>query len=52
MAKWIKVPGAGEFRGEGEWVEARDSGYTEEEVRAIEESNFLPVVESDEKPEN
>lgn len=52
MPKWIKVPKPGQFRGEGKWYLAEEACDSAEQLKEIEESNFLPVVESDEKPED
>ena len=57
MQKWVRVPKAGEFRGEGEWMKLEDyaKGYhpklTEQEVwAALLRTDYLPIVESDEYP--
>lgn len=52
MPKWVKVPKPGQFRGEGKWYLAEEACDDEEQLQWIEETNFLPVVESDTEPED
>jgi hypothetical protein len=51
MRKWIKVPGPGQFRGQGEWIEI--DAASPEDVSAWEthrETGYLPTAEQEEKP--
>jgi hypothetical protein len=50
VARWIKLPGPGEFRGEGEWFnfdELAPKGWSWEELQS---TKYLPTVEQDTKP--
>ncbi len=56
--RWIKIPGAGEFRGEGDWRDYDEMSHewgkskTETEVQwqALQVSHYLPTKISKEKP--
>jgi hypothetical protein len=61
--RWVKIPGPGQFRGEGEWKEFDSqypmSQFTTKEIReaTMEEdwqylvmTSYLPTMVSDEKP--
>lgn len=48
---WIRQPGPGQVRGEGEWVEARTIGIDRETFKAIEETGYLPTATGWYKPE-
>lgn len=48
--KWIKVPGPGEFRGEGEWCKVEDVGCTEADWEHIQRTGWLPVYEGEAPP--
>ncbi len=51
MPKWIKVPGPGEFRGEGQWFEIDEKKRGQlEEWEHCRKTGYLPVREQDEKP--
>lgn len=43
MRKWIRLSGAGEFRGEGTWHEVRGD-LMEQDFAACKATNFLPAV--------
>ena len=43
MKKWIRISGAGEFRGEGTWHEVRGD-MMEQDFAKCKATNFLPVV--------
>lgn len=48
---WIKHPGPGQFRGEGEWIRCSDlEGFTEEEWILIVKVNYVPWHVGDEPP--
>lgn len=49
--KWIKVPGAGQFRGEGQWHRIEEVSCSEEDWRWNHETGYLPTAEQAEKPE-
>lgn len=51
MRKWIRLPGPGQFRGEGDWVEIGESAEDLEAWRIHRETGFLPTAEQEEKPE-
>ena len=41
---WIKVPGPGEFRGEGTWCKVEDiSSITLEDWKFCNQTNYLPT---------
>ena len=48
--KWIKVPGPGEFRGEGKWMLLEDTKYTIFDWDYCVNNNYLPTAEQEEKP--
>ena len=51
MSIWIKVPGPGQFRGEGEWKEVGvDIECTDAELLLLKETNYLPFQETDRRP--
>ena len=58
MSRWVKIPGAGEYRGEGEWVDYEDychsQGYSDEQIRTnwnyLRNTNYLPSKEQEDKP--
>jgi len=50
VTKWIRYPGPGEFRGEGEWHSIDDLGVSEEKFAEYKESGFLPTHEGDAPP--
>lgn len=62
MKRWIKFPGPGQVRGEGEWREVDPKArYPEEDVGRLSpneywewcrESGYLPTAEQDEVPED
>ena len=47
MNRWIKQPGPGEFRGEGQWQPFEGSDEEWEDLRG---TGFLPTHEGEEKP--
>ena len=65
MKKWVKMPGPGQFRGEGKWVEVAGkftmnnglmpafmgSTVNEDFYDYCVKTNYLPTSEQDEKPE-
>lgn len=56
--RWIKIPGAGEFRGEGLWRDydemshdwGKSKAETETQWQALQVSKYLPTQISEEKP--
>ena len=51
--KWVKVPGPGQYRGEGEWIEVDDKNFSDlEGWKHHRETGFLPTAEQDKKPTN
>lgn len=56
--RWIKIPGAGEFRGEGLWRDydvmshewGKSKAETETQWQALQVSKYLPTQISQEKP--
>lgn len=59
MTRWVKVPGPGDFRGEGEWkdfmVSMKEWGHSldkaDEEWEELQATKYLPTMESKEKPD-
>jgi len=49
--KWVKQPGRGQFRGEGEWMKLEDTGYLEDAWHRYRQTGYLPTAEQDDKPE-
>lgn len=57
--RWVKIPGPGDFRGEGEWEEFDEyckrrhmtSDAAEEYWDKLVLTNYLPTQQSHEKPE-
>lgn len=48
--RWIKVPGRGQMRGEGEWLRIDDAGCPPEDWQWNREHGYLPTHEGDEPP--
>jgi hypothetical protein len=52
MTRWIKIPGPGQFRSQGEWREVNEENKSEVQYwEYCRTSGWLPVHESDEKPD-
>lgn len=57
--RWIKIPGPGGYRGEGEWEDFDEycksrhmtSDYAEEYWNKLVLTNYVPIKVSHEKPE-
>ena len=51
MAKWIKVPGFNQFRGEGEWRKVHEEHPDKlADYEYCKRTGLLPTAEQDEKP--
>lgn len=50
MAKWIKIPGPGEMRGEGKWQTIEEAGCAVEDWEWNRETQYLPTHEGEEHP--
>jgi hypothetical protein len=50
VTKWVRIPGPGEFRGEGEWRTIAEARMTESEWQEVKDTGYLPVHEGDEPP--
>ncbi len=53
MARWLKWPGPGEFRGEGEWKKIPEPEDDPEQFKYwawCKETGYLPVREQDDEP--
>lgn len=51
--KWIKIPGPGEIRGEGRWVDFDTlKGYEPEFWEWCRKNHYLPVAEQDDEPQS
>lgn len=49
--KWIKIPGPGEMRGEGRWVDFDTlKGFEPEFWEWCRKNHYLPVAEQDDEP--
>jgi hypothetical protein len=51
--RWIKIPGAGQLRGEGEWIEVDKMALKKDAEQYYEwckRTGYLPTVEQEEKP--
>ena len=52
MKKWIRIPGPGEFRGEGKWTEFdyNSNKRRRDEYDYYKETGYLPTHEGDTPP--
>jgi hypothetical protein len=48
--RWIKVPGPGDFRGEGEWKTIEEAGCPLADWEWNRETAYLPTHEGDTPP--
>jgi hypothetical protein len=48
--RWVRYPGPGQFRGEGKWYP--EDNFSPGTVDSYIRSQYLPVMESDEKPDD
>jgi hypothetical protein len=52
MQKWVRIPGPGQFRGEGKWMKLEEAFKEPEEAwKDLTKTGFLPTHEGDEPPE-
>lgn len=51
MKKWIKVPGPGDFRGEGVWKTIEEARCSPDDWEYNRATGWLPTAEQKEKPE-
>lgn len=49
--KWLKWPGPGEIRGEGQWRTIQDWGCSEETWRFYRDTQYVPTFEGDAPPD-
>lgn len=50
--RWVKVPGPGQFRGEGKWIKLEQyTNEPEEAWESLKDGYFLPVHVGDNPPE-
>lgn len=49
MQKWVKVPGPGQFRGEGPWTKLEESGHIGHWNYLV-QTGYLPTHVGDEPP--
>ena len=52
MKRWIKVPGPGEMRGEGEWVQVGTYYGADEDWQYLITTGYLPIYEGDDEPDD
>ena len=50
LTRWIKVPGPGQFRGEGEWKDIREAGCPDADWEWNRETGYLPTHEGELPP--
>lgn len=50
MKKWVRYPGPGQYRGDGEWRTIEDIGMTELEWAELVENCYLPTHLGDTPP--
>lgn len=50
MTRWVKIPGPGQYRGEGEWKRATDVSWKSDDWEAVRDTCWLPTHEGDEPP--
>lgn len=51
LTKWIKVPGPGEYRGQGVWKSIEDAKCSEEDWQYNVDTGYLPTAHCEEKPD-
>lgn len=60
LKRWVKIPGSGDFRGEGEWKDydktmkewGKSESHTNEQWDYLVKSKYLPTQISEDKPDD
>lgn len=49
--RWIRMPGPGQFRGQGTWYRLESTGHTVKDYEYIKQTGYLPTYEGEIAPD-